>query len=160
MVQYGGFWWRVLAYFIDYIILNVVSGLIGMMLGVGIGMQTVIMGGSSEFATGASALLGGLVGFVISWLYFAVLESSSKQASVGKMAVGLVVTDERGNRISFGRATGRYFAKILSAMILLIGFIMVAFTQRKQGLHDMIASTLVWKARDPRLVRDDEGIFA
>ena len=160
MVQYGGFWWRVLAYFIDYIILNVALSLIGMMLGIGIGMQTMMMGGTSDFATGASALLGGLVGFVISWLYFAVMESSTKQASVGKMAVGLVVTDERGNRISFARATGRYFAKILSAMILLIGFIMVAFTQRKQGLHDMIASTLVWKARDPRLVRDDEGIFA
>ena len=51
-----------------------------------------------------------------------------------------------GQRIGFGRATGRYFAKFVSAMILLIGFMMVGWTQRKQGLHDLIASTLVYKA--------------
>lgn len=160
MIQYGGFWWRVLAYFIDSILLNVVSSLIGVMLGVGIGMQTVLMGGGRDAASDASAVLGGSVALLISWIYFAVMESSAKQATLGKMAVGLVVTDERGNRISFGRATGRYFAKILSAMILLIGFIMVAFTRRKQGLHDLIAGTLVWKARDPREIRDDESVFA
>jgi uncharacterized RDD family membrane protein YckC len=77
------------------------------------------------------------------WLYEAILESSSKQATVGKMALGLKVTDEYGQRISFARASARYFSKILSRMILLIGYIMVGFTQRKQGLHDMIAGTLV-----------------
>jgi uncharacterized RDD family membrane protein YckC len=59
--------------------------------------------------------------------------------------MGLVVTDMNGNRISFLRATGRYFAKILSALILLIGYIIAAFTARKQALHDMLASTLVLK---------------
>ena len=77
------------------------------------------------------------------WLYFALMESSTRQATLGKMALDMKVTDDEGNRISFGRATGRYFAKILSALILLIGFIMVAFTDRKRGLHDMIAGTLV-----------------
>lgn len=83
---------------------------------------------------------------MINWLYFALLESSSMQGTLGKKALGMIVTDLDGNRIGFGRATGRYFAKFLSAIILLIGFVMVAFTQRKQGLHDIIASTLVYKA--------------
>lgn len=82
---------------------------------------------------------------LINWLYFALMESSGRQATLGKMALGIVVTDLNGDKIGFGRATGRYFAKILSGLILFIGFIMVAFTQKKQGLHDMIAGTLVVK---------------
>jgi uncharacterized RDD family membrane protein YckC len=81
--------------------------------------------------------------FVVGWSYEAGMESSVKQATLGKMAMGLKVTDEQGNRISFARATGRHFAKIISGMILLIGYIMAGFTARKQALHDMIAGTLV-----------------
>ena len=73
------------------------------------------------------------------------MEASSKQGTLGKMVLGIIVTDEAGNRISFGRATGRYFGKILSSLILLIGYIMIAFTKKKQGLHDLLASTLVVK---------------
>jgi uncharacterized RDD family membrane protein YckC len=78
-----------------------------------------------------------------SWLYEAFMESSSYQATLGKMIFGMKVTDLNGNRISFERATGRHFAKWLSAMILFIGYIMVGFTERKQGLHDLLAGTLV-----------------
>lgn len=81
--------------------------------------------------------------FCAFWIYEAVMESSSKQATLGKMALGLKVTDEQGRRISFVRATGRYFSKIISGMILCIGYIMAGFTARKQALHDMIAGTLV-----------------
>jgi uncharacterized RDD family membrane protein YckC len=122
---YGGFWIRVLANIIDSLLLVIPWYLLQRTLGPA----------------------GGLVSVVIDWLYFAFLESSGSQATVGKMACGLVVTDTDGNRISFARATGRYFAKILSALILLIGFIMVAFTEKKQGLHDMIAGTVVVKGR-------------
>jgi uncharacterized RDD family membrane protein YckC len=80
---------------------------------------------------------------VLNWLYYALLESSTWQATLGKKALGLEVTDVEGRRISFGRATGRFFAKIISALILFIGFIMAGFTERKQALHDMIAGTLV-----------------
>jgi len=59
------------------------------------------------------------------------------------MALSMKVTDLQGNRISFARATGRHFAKYISAMILLIGYIMAGFTERKQALHDMITGTLV-----------------
>jgi uncharacterized RDD family membrane protein YckC len=81
--------------------------------------------------------------FFVNWLYFTLQESSQRQATIGKMALGIVVTDLNGERIGFAKATGRYFAKILSAIILLIGFIMVAFTEKKQGLHDILAGTLV-----------------
>ncbi len=71
------------------------------------------------------------------------MESSPTQATLGKMALGIKVTDLAGKRVGFGKATGRYFGKIISALILLIGFIMVAFTEKKQGLHDKMAGCLV-----------------
>ena len=80
---------------------------------------------------------------VIGWLYFALMESSTKQATVGKMVLGIVVTDLDGNRISFIKATGRHFGKILSVLTLGIGFLMIAFTEKRQGLHDRLAGTLV-----------------
>lgn len=77
------------------------------------------------------------------WLYFTLMESSKYQATLGKMALGIRVTDLSGSRASWGRVNGRYFASILSGMILGIGFIMAGITQKKQALHDMIAGTLV-----------------
>ncbi|MBI4809901.1 MAG: RDD family protein, partial [Ignavibacteriales bacterium] len=76
------------------------------------------------------------------WLYFALMESM-KGATLGKMALGIIVTDMKGNRISFGRATGRYYGKIISSLTLSIGYIMAGFTQQKQALHDIIAGCLV-----------------
>ncbi|MER3416968.1 MAG: hypothetical protein C4297_12250 [Gemmataceae bacterium] len=71
------------------------------------------------------------------------MESSRTQATLGKMALGITVTDLEGNRIGFGKATGRFFGKIISALIFYIGFVMAAFTEKKQGLHDMMAGCLV-----------------
>jgi len=85
--------------------------------------------------------------FLVAWLYFALLESSSHQATVGKLACGLRVTDERGKRIGFGRATGRHFGMLLCWLTLGVGFLMVAWTRRKQGLHDLLARTLVVRVR-------------
>jgi uncharacterized RDD family membrane protein YckC len=105
-----------------------------------------MMGGMPHGAMGLHVLGGGIVIVLIifgSWLYEAFMLSSPYQATLGKMIFGMKVTDLSGNRISFGRATGRHFAKWLSGMILCIGFIMVGLTERKQGLHDMLAGTLV-----------------
>lgn len=150
MPQYGGFWRRFVAYFIDAIIINVVTSIIGGVIGVGLGFQSLAGGSNMAALETISGLVGGLIGLVGSWLYSALLESSSYQATPGKMALGLVVTDENGQRISFGRATGRYFAKIISSIILFFGFFMIGWTQRKQGLHDMMAGTLVYKSRNPQ----------
>jgi len=80
---------------------------------------------------------------VLQLLYWPWMESSSRQATLGKRALDIVVTDTDGRRVSFARAAGRNLAKIASYMIYGVGFIMIAFTKKKQGLHDMIASTLV-----------------
>lgn len=88
----------------------------------------------------------GLFWIVIArWLYFVLMEISSKKATLGKMALGLEVVDLNYNRISFGKATGRHFGKIISAVILDFGFMMAGFTDRKQGLHDMMSGCLVVK---------------
>jgi uncharacterized RDD family membrane protein YckC len=84
---------------------------------------------------------------IMVWLYFAICESSPWQATVGKLALGIRVTDMQGKRISFPRALGRYAGKFVSFLILYIGVLMVAWTQRKQGLHDLFASTLVLNGR-------------
>ncbi len=145
-VGYGGFWIRVVAAIIDAIILRVVVAPVGMIFG-GLGLAGGMIPG---FHHTGLALLGGGVTFILllfgNWLYEAFMESSSYQATLGKMIFGMKVTDLQGNRISFERATGRHFAKWLSAMILCIGYIMVGFTERKQGLHDLLAGTLVRRA--------------
>ena len=84
-----------------------------------------------------------IVSTIIVWLYFTIMESYSKQATLGKMALGLIVTDMEGRRISLPRATGRHFGKIVSMMTIFIGFILAGITPRKQALHDMIAGCLV-----------------
>ncbi|WP_237714110.1 RDD family protein [Novosphingobium sp. Rr 2-17] len=159
MVPNGGFWWRVLAYIIDAIILSIVGSILGRIVGFSMMPMSGMGANANLFASGAMFGVFGL-SVVLNWIYFAGMESSKFQGTVGKLAIGLVVTDMHGDRISFMRATGRYFAKILSGIILSIGFIMVAFTQRKQGLHDLIASTLVYKTRDPGAVISEESVFA
>ena len=86
--------------------------------------------------------LGIILNIVCIWLYFALQESSESQATIGKRAMNIYVTDLQGRRISFGQATGRHFSRILSGFFA-IGYIMVAFTEKRQGLHDLIANTLV-----------------
>ena len=139
---YGGFWIRVVAAIIDAIILRIVVAPVGMIFG-GLGMAGMMSGIPHR---GLRFLGGGITIILLifgSWLYEAFMESSSYQATLGKMIFGMKVTDLNGNRISFERATGRHFAKWLSTMILGIGYIMVGLTDRKQGLHDLLAGTLV-----------------
>ncbi|MEZ5015486.1 MAG: RDD family protein [Flavipsychrobacter sp.] len=128
-VQFAGFWARFFAVFID-----------GLILFIPVLVLKYLIDGNFF---GNNTITSSLVSIVIRWLYFAIQESSSKQATFGKQLLDIKVTDEYGKRIGFGRATGRFFGKILSAIILLIGFIMAGFTARKQALHDMLANTLV-----------------
>jgi uncharacterized RDD family membrane protein YckC len=130
---YAGFWIRFGAALIDGILLGIVAGIIAFI----IGMAT----GNSETVSN----IAGLINFLIGIPYFIVMESGPRQATLGKMALGLKVTDAEGGRISAGQAAIRYFSKILSAIILMIGYIMAAFTPKKQALHDIIAKTLVVK---------------
>lgn len=148
VVVFAGFWWRFLAYIIDMAILWVPSHVIQTLLQETVRIPIPIRHGIPMFPTPSS--LAGLITMAMEWLYFALMESSIHQATVGKMMCGLIVTDEQGRRITFGRATGRYFSKMISGLILYIGFMMAGWTERKQALHDMIASTLVIKKNLPQ----------
>ena len=139
--MYAGFWRRVVAVILDGLVLGIVTVPLNLAFGGGDDFGSNSSMYSSPAASSISTVLG--------WVYYALMESSAKQATLGKMAMGITVTDLEGRRIGFGKATGRHFAKILSALILGIGFLMVAFTQRKQGLHDILAGTLVVKGQAP-----------
>jgi uncharacterized RDD family membrane protein YckC len=143
-VPYGGFWRRLLAYLIDGVVLGTVGGALQAAVALIVQGSSAVPQNGGVVPTAASGVWS-VIFFVGTWLYFAFMESSPYQATLGKMALGMKVTDVEGNRISFARATGRWFAKILSALILYIGFIMIAFHPRKRGLHDIIAGTLVYK---------------
>lgn len=134
-VTYAGFWKRFLAVFLDWLVLLIPTAVVGFLVGI------VFAVGGAESSTLES--VGRLFGALIAWLYFALMESSAMQGTLGKKALGIKVTDQNGERISFGKATGRHFGKIISALIFGVGFIMAAFTQKKQALHDMMASCLV-----------------
>jgi uncharacterized RDD family membrane protein YckC len=164
-IEYAGFWMRVAAQLLDVIALSIPGGI----------MQYIIaaLHGSSggenlrdiEFISVCASIL-------LSWLYFSAMESSSLQATLGKLALGIRVTDMKGQRLSFVNATGRFFGKIISALILCIAFVtsprslrtwgvlycisvivgavgcaMAGFTQRKQALHDLMAGCLVVRGR-------------
>ncbi len=146
--SYAGFWKRFVAWIIDKIILGAVSMVIFIpFIGI-LGISTLRWHELDEapmgflFAIFGAYMMAIAVYFVIQWLYYALLESR-KGATFGKMALGIVVVDMAGNRVSFGRATGRFFAKIISGLILGIGYIIAGFTQQKQALHDILAGCLV-----------------
>ena len=135
-MRYAGFWKRLIAAIIDGVILTIIAQIV----------FTVVFNVNIEsLETDNPALLGkiNIMSIIFGWLYFALMESSPKQGTLGKMALGIKVTDLNGNKIDFGRATGRHFSKFISAIILFIGFLMIAFTSKKQGLHDIIAGCLV-----------------
>ncbi len=149
-VSYAGFWKRFVAYIIDDFILSVAAILIALPLGAIFGLGFLSgLSADAESAAPLFALAASAIGVAIlavgvaGWLYYALMESSVNQGTLGKMALGIKVTDLEGNKISFGKATGRYFGKIVSGMIMYIGFIMAGFTEKKQALHDIMAGCLV-----------------
>jgi uncharacterized RDD family membrane protein YckC len=147
-VAYAGFWLRFVAFIIDVIVLYFVGTIVTLPFVASMGIRGIMRGHMPVSPEELMPFIGAfirlaMIRMVLNWLYYALLESSAWQATLGKKALGLEVTDMEGRRISFGRATGRFFAKIISSLILFIGYIMIGFTEKKQGLHDMIAGTLV-----------------
>jgi uncharacterized RDD family membrane protein YckC len=142
---YAGFWLRAIAYVIDIFLLAFVSGIFilgPLMQRAGISPQNPW----AMFTSDSRQVLAiNLLMLMVQWCYWALLESSAWQATVGKKLLGLYVTDMAGNRITFARASGRYFAMIISTLTIGIGYLMAGFTPKKQALHDMIAECLVLK---------------
>jgi uncharacterized RDD family membrane protein YckC len=150
-VKYGGFWIRLVAYIIDGLI-------IGIPLGIIITVITLIFafasGSSSSSGTMSSAAFSSaacmictvyIVIIIITWFYFAWFESSKYMGTPGKILLGLKVTDLNGNRISFGKAILRFFCKTLLNLFLFVGSLFIVVSEKKQGLYDVIAGTLVIK---------------
>jgi len=146
-VAYAGFWLRFVAWIIDRIVLQFAGGILTLPLAGSIGIRELMRTHPSSpedfIPLIATMRRFFLIILVLEWLYYALLESSVWQATLGKKALGLEVTDLVGVRITFGRATGRYFARYISFFTLGIGYLMAGFTEKKQALHDMIAGTLV-----------------
>lgn len=149
-VQYAGFWIRFAAILLDGIIVSIVLSPFSVAIFGAMGVGARIAQNSDD-PERAVALMFPAIMFIMAitvagkWLYEALMTSSSKQATIGKMACGLRVTDLQGHRLTFARASGRFFAKYITDMTLLIGYIMAGFTERKQALHDFIAGTYVLK---------------
>ena len=155
--NYAGFGHRFLAWIVDIIFILVIDifvmGLTG--LSEGVRMIYQFLRGypmTDRYGETVNSMLPNQMLYAITvllilvpWLYYAVLESSKNQATLGKIAVKIAVTDLNGNRITFSRATLRFFAKVLSVLTFFIGFIIIAFTRRKQGLHDIIAGCLMYQ---------------
>jgi len=137
-VAYAGFWIRAAASVVDLMVVCAIAFFLGIELSISpLGSFLGGQPGSVTFLSCVSLWL------VVAWLYSAIMESSSKQATVGKEGLGLIVTDIAGGRISFGNATVRYLGKIASALSIFIGFIFIGFTANKRGLHDRISGTAV-----------------
>lgn len=144
----AGFWRRVAAFALDYLLL-----FLGLLIAFAI-LGAVTGGIPKESADG----LGTLSGILAYWLYFAKLESSPNQATLGKRAMSIKVVGLDGKRISFGKASGRHFAKILSGLTMGVGFVMCAFTKRKQCLHDIASDCLV--VRDHATEQEIRAVIA
>lgn len=161
-LRYAGFWLRVASTLIDGIILSIPIGFLVILL-------IAMMGGGAAFfarvpqlrdpdsvLANLPAIISALIGFYlvvllvalsIHWLYFALMESSVRQGTIGKIILNLYVTDMEGKRITFGRASGRYFTKVGMGFVPFgfLGYVLAGFTERKQALEDFVASTLVYR---------------
>ncbi len=155
-VKYAGFWLRFAAYIIDQFVIGIAGLIIAVPIILGIIAFGLNLDGinhpSDFFRHDGLLMVGGIIGMimlailfsvVMKWLYYALMESSKFGGTLGKMAVQIKVVDMNGNRITFGRSTGRYFSRIITNMTLLIGYIIAGFTEKKQALHDLIANCLV-----------------
>jgi len=135
-VEYAGFWVRFAASVLDGLVILLFALMFGFALG--------ILAGVLRIHIGKGELWPKLVGFVLSWLYFATLESGVHCATYGKRAFHLqVLSGDDLDRIGFLRASARWIGRFVSTLVLMIGYLIQPFTPRKRALHDFIAGTVV-----------------
>ncbi|MBN1502668.1 RDD family protein [Candidatus Woesearchaeota archaeon] len=142
-LRYAGFWIRFAAFLLDYIILMIPNFIISLPFAV---LQLFFASGDSleqQLVVFLFGMARATLIMLVDCLYFSIMESSKYQATLGKLIVGVKVVDIKGTRLSFWRALGRYFSKFLSWITLGVGMVIIAFTKKKQGLHDMVAQTYV-----------------
>jgi uncharacterized RDD family membrane protein YckC len=152
--NYAGFWMRLVAFIIDGIIIGVLQSFVFVpilgALGVSIFNSSPDMSDPDQVAGMVATIMAAvgtvwILAMIIQILYFTFMESSKYQATVGKLALGLMVTDMNGGKLDFTKALVRNLCRIISNITMLIGYIIAGFTEKKQALHDIIAGTLVVK---------------
>lgn len=153
--QYAGFWRRLAALLIDLVIVYSIHFIVGLILGVILLLSSIFIVWPS-IPEKAEDIIYRIIGFIVFLLFYAVFESSSKQGTPGKMALGIIVTDLNNNRITFGKAIARNSWKLVSIMILGLGYIIAVFTEKKQALHDISTNCLVVKKKKIHLVVNGE----
>jgi uncharacterized RDD family membrane protein YckC len=132
---YAGIFRRIVALIIDVMLVIAAAEVVFLLMS--------IAGLSRNLTNGQAELVTDLLSFVIGWIYYAQMESSMYQGTLGKQILQISVTREDGERLSFARASARYFAKLLSTGTFFAGYLMAGFTEKKQALHDKIAKTVV-----------------
>jgi len=153
--MYAGLGRRFIAFIVDIILIILIGSVVitffslvngvkyAYFMATGVHYSTLTEAGSLDAAIGPAFAALGMLIIVVPWLYFAGFESSRSQATPGKVLMHLIVTDLAGNKPTFARTTLRFFGKFISTLIIFIGFLMIAFTKKRQGLHDKIAGCLV-----------------
>jgi uncharacterized RDD family membrane protein YckC len=145
----AGFWRRFWGHLLDHFLLGVVMTPVILLIMMPLMATSSIGWADSDLPEEVAGALAGAVLTVVfmtvtvNWLYFAILHSSSRQATIGQWALGIRITDLDARRISFARASGRYFASMLTGLTFGIGYLIMLLTARRQTLHDLIAGTVV-----------------
>jgi len=138
-IRHAGFFLRLLAFILDFVVIFFITSFFWALL------QIPIPSDATQFLNGSFFIFKNPLSLLFGWLYYSLFESSNLQATPGKLILKLKVTDIFNDKIQFGQATGRFFGKILSGLIIGIGYLMIGFTKDKQGLHDKLAKTYVVK---------------
>jgi uncharacterized RDD family membrane protein YckC len=147
--RYAGFWRRFWSYVIDRFVLGVVFTPVGLLVLAPLlatesaGWTDTDLPAETLTAIIGAGLTVAFLAMLGSWLYYALLQSASRQATLGQMALGIRIADLEGRRVSFGRASGRYFATVLTGLTFGLGYLLMFLTARKQTLHDLVAQTVV-----------------
>jgi uncharacterized RDD family membrane protein YckC len=157
-IEYASVLRRFGAMLIDNLLLSIINTVIGGVIGFVFGFTNAQSLAAAGYRSGSTLsslppevagplmdmyVIVFIISFVLMWLYYAAFESSDLMATPGKRALGMKVTDTEGERISFGTATGRFLGRLISSLILGIGFLIAFFTSKHQALHDLIAGTVV-----------------
>ena len=158
MPHYAGFWIRVVSSLLDTVVLVGALIPIRMLFGSAVTVIGVNAGFPIHKVMVTRRVVRIVLGFFLGWIYKAGMESSTYQGTLGKLVTHLKVTDTQEKRLTLGRASARYFSKYLSTLVLFMGYVMVAFDEKKRGLHDRIAGTfVVYRPKRPDITTNDNA---
>jgi uncharacterized RDD family membrane protein YckC len=159
VIPFAGFWIRLAAYIIDFAIIQVTVGIASFTLGIVIGVVGVASKMDQQGVQSFAGILGGLVGVVLTLLYYSRFPASRWQATPGKRLLNLYIIRTDGKRVGAWLALGRYFAYFLSGLPLGVGFLMILWSDQKKGLHDIVCDTRVVYGK-PTASEDIRNVFA